>query len=188
MLLACHSIMQRRYTNPDVAMSALVQWIAYQVSAPSAYEYATPTVTLDMHRDLYATFDIDLLRADRWDWLGELALLFGLDRWVPYNISREQAAEYARSRLPANLAPDDIIFDPLAGTGRLFFALSDLGVNCIMAGTEPLHKPYRLLVLNKHIYGLPIYVIRAHHKAPFMSNLWWYANRYLPFRSLPQAN
>ncbi len=183
MLLACHAIMQRRYKNTDVAMSALMQWIAYQVSAPSAYDYATPTVTLDMHEDLYHTFDLVLLKADRWDWLGELALTLGLDRWVSYTATREQAVEYAAARLPDDLARDDVLFDPLAGTGRLFFALLDLNVDCIMAGTEPLHKPYRLLALNKHIYDLPVYVIRAYHKVPFASKLWWHANRYLPVRS-----
>lgn len=187
MLLKCYSIMQRRYKKPDVAMAALVQWVACRLSVPSYRDYATPTLTLDMYDDLYAAFDLDLLRQDRWDWLGELALYLGLEGWVPYDIGRGEAVEYARSRLPGNLGTSDVIFDPLAGTGRLFFALLDLGVNCIMAGTEPVHRPYRILVLNKHIYDMPVYVLRARHKLPFSSPAWLRCNVYLPVRRFPRS-
>ncbi len=181
MLLKCHDIMQRRYT-PGMAMAALVQWIAYQLSIPGIYGYATPTVTFDMYDDLQAALDLELLRRDPWDWLGELALALKLDDWVPYEASRDEAREFARAALAGERKPFDVIFDPLAGTGRLFFALMDLGVDCLLAGTEPLRKPYRILVVNKYLYDMPVYVLNTCHDAPFSSESWLDANRYLPMR------
>ncbi|NPV27672.1 MAG: hypothetical protein HPY81_09615 [Firmicutes bacterium] len=48
-----------------------------------------------------------------------------------------------------------------------------------MADTDPLYQAYRLLVLDKHVYDLPVYVVWTRHHLPFASELWWFATQYL---------
>lgn len=175
--------MQRRYSK-EMAFAAFVQWLAYELSIPSPYDYTTPTMTVDMLDDLHATFDIRLLKQSPWDWLGEAALALGFHRWVPHRQSKEEVISYVYDHLPSDLAPTDVIYDPNAGTGRVFFALRELGVDCIYAGSEPFYRPYRLLVLNKHIYDLPLYCVRSRSKLPFRSKVWWMSNNFVSLRRL----
>ena len=78
---------------------------------------------LDRMRDLHHAFDPDLLRRDPWDWPGELDPVNGLDRWVLHAITRKEAHRYVSSQVPKNLLPEDVVYDPQAGTGRLFLAM-----------------------------------------------------------------
>jgi len=186
MLLACYSIMQRRYPK-ETAFAAFVQWLAYELSIPSPYDYATPTMTLDMLDDLRATFDLVLLQQEPWDWLGETALALGFHHWVPHRQSKEEAVSHVSAHLPGDITPVDVIYDPRAGTGRIFFALQELGVDCIYAGSEPLYRPYRLLVVNKYIYNLPLYCVRSRNKLPFRSKIWWVSNNFVSLRRLTSS-
>lgn len=187
MLMECYEIMKARYSNPNVAMTALIQWAAVQMHIPATYDYATPVVTMEMNERLHSTFDIDLLREDRWDWFGEAALKAGLGQWVPSTVSKEQAIEHVRRQIKTPLRATDVVFDPSAGTGRSFLALMELGEDCIMAGAEPLYKAYRILIINRYLYDMPGFFIRGTARVPFNSQAWQYANLFAPIHTFQRA-
>lgn len=180
MLESCYAILNERYKKPHVCFSALLQWIAHQLRIPGTHDYSTPTVTLDMEARLNNTLDFDLLRQDPWDWLGELAVKLNLFDYVPYRLTVDEVIDYVQRNVPSSISRTDVIFDPSAGTGRLFFGLMRSNIECIMAGAEPSPKPYRILVINKHIYDMPAFVVRAELKEPFASPVWESANLYNP--------
>lgn len=182
MLLDCYEVMGRRYSKPKAAMNALVQWTAYQVSVDSYVDVATPVLTLEMLDDLYAAFDLELLRSDPWDHLGDLAHYLGLNDWLGGTYySREEATKWVRDNVPlGKLRQGTILFAPQAGSGRFLLVLHNLGVDCIMTATESAAKPHRLLVINQKLYNLTLFALRGKSEAPFDGLQWLKANLYTP--------
>jgi len=180
MLESCYAILNERYRNPNVCFSALLQWLAHKLHISGTHDYPTPTVTLDMEARLNSVLNIDILKQDPWDWLGELAVKLGLFDYVPYRITLDEVMDYVQRHIPRSIPRSKVIFDPSAGTGRLFLGIMRAGIECIMAGAEPSVKPYRILVINKHLYGMPAFVVKAELKEPFTSPVWKDANLYTP--------
>lgn len=182
MLLKCYKIMHQRYSTQKSAMSALVQWIAYKSSVESFTDVSTPTLTLEMLNKLEDIFDIGLLQSDPWDHLGDLAYYLGLNDWLGVYLTREETIKWAKKNLPIKqLNTGNIIFfDPSAGTGRLCLALHNLRVRCVMAVTEAMSKPFRLLVINQKLYNLPLFALRDNVSYPFDSTEWLKSNMYIP--------
>lgn len=179
MLVESYEILKARYSKPSACFSALLQLIAHKLRIPSQYDYATPTLTFEMEEALNRTLDLGLLREEAWDWLGEAALHLGLTDYVPYPVSRDDAIAYVKENVGLSVRPDDVIFDPAAGSGRLFLAMANLGMDCIMIGHEAGARPYRLLVINKYLYDLPAFVVHTSVKDPLTLNLRQ-ANLYNP--------
>jgi len=180
MVMDCYNIMKTRYSNPNTVMNGLIQWVAAKLQIPGSIDYATPVLTREMNEQLNRTFDPELLRQDRWDWFGEAALKAGLDQWVPTTTTKGRAMEIVRRQIKRPLGKSDVVFDPNAGTGRSFLALMELGVDCIMAGAEPLYKAYRILVINKYLYDIPGFFIRGTARVPFSTGTWERANLFPP--------
>jgi hypothetical protein len=179
-LESCYAILNERYKKPQTCFSALLQWLAHKLRIQGTHDYPTPTLTLDMEARLNRTLDLAVLKQDQWDWLGELAVKLNLLDHVPHRLTLDEAVAYAQQRLSRPIPKTAVVFDPAAGTGRLFFGIMRAGIECIMAGAEPSPKAYRILVVNKHLYDMPAFVVRAELKEPFASPVWKEANLYNP--------
>lgn len=173
----------QKIESEEQAFEALVQLIAYELSYEVMIE--TPWLNMRVMESVREKLDLDLLREDKWDWLGEVYEL----RIGPkdYLVNRQTVEAYASKHIPKQetITPPTIM-DTSVGTGRLILAIANR-VNdefpVIYYGAEPNLLAYRVAVLNCHLHNVNYKIVclnsDAYDVRPHSPN-WKYANQWKP--------
>lgn len=169
--------------SEEQAFDALLHFIAYAVEYEVMIQ--TPWIQLKTMDALKEKLDLDLLRQDTWDWLGEIYELRVGKK--DYLVSRKEVTDFAKEYPIKNVYPDiPAVFDQATGSGRLILALA-ANINnefpVIYYASEPDVTGYRMTLLNCKLYGINARVLCVNYDAydvrPFSPN-WKFADQWKP--------
>lgn len=173
--------------SQDVAFQTLMEYIAnrldFEESVPS------PWLKADTYDKLNELFDLELLRQDQWDWLGELHSHRGLSLITgDYEETRKSIQVYTdHLEIVWKTKKEKIqrFLNPNGGCGRTLLVIAKMFPETIYYVAEDDLLAYRILLLNTKIYNVRAVVLRANsaiHDLREYSPNWRYANRWTPVK------
>lgn len=181
------AILTHEQTEPADAFNCLLDFIASKMQFKDSF--STPWIKMKTLLELERLFDVQILREEKWDWIGELHEFHDIGAIKgDYLISRKQATFRAESIMihdEQGVAPLRIL-DTCAATGRGILTLSDKHKKAIFYGAEADIVAYRILILNMKIYDIPCSVINANHIEHDLrghSPNWRFSNLWQPVKA-----
>lgn len=167
--------------DPMKAYKILLQWIAVQVGINGALSKSKIGTEVFLRENL----DLNVLRSDPKDWLGELYYELQLQpKNSPDLIPYADAKSKAESLDVEEKGFPEIILDRESGTGRSMMAISHhWGSQVLLYGIEKDKSLFRICIVNMALYNIPSLVVL--HNETFdieqirvSDPVWGYANNW----------
>ena len=193
MLETMYGVLNRKFNDSVKAWDSLVEFLAADNCAPLLYQLDHKFEWLfedsRLAEELMKTYDVQLLRSDYYDHLGEMYLekivstteaarkgLF----LTPMNVAETMAAmTVGESKEPLK------ILDPAVGTGRLLMAAHKRAPNSMLFGVDLDLRALRIAFTNFAIHNISAYLLNADsllHEIDISKEEgrrnWRYANRW----------
>ena len=171
--------------NKLEAYNDILHFLAYMLGIEGA---ATPFLQSNIHDKVKATLDLDILRAEKWDWLGELYEKNRITNprtgqfFTPKAVSDMMAVMNAPAQVDVN-KPKRML-DPCVGSGRLIISMYNLvGTGFIYYGADIDLVAYRTALVNMALFKIPAKILRCNSLTTDLSPNspnWQYANMWEP--------
>lgn len=168
----------------EKAYDIVLTWMAVQCGAEE--QLATDGIKTEAYEKMVRLFDIDSLREEKWDWLGEAGEYLGVFKQLPSREDVELKVGLAVENMDfsQNDMPQSILIEN-TWTGRDILALHSYTKDAaIFFGMEPELRLYRTAVLNNHIHGIHAFILNADNTVSreLNSENWRYSNLWNPVK------
>lgn len=173
-----------RYVH-GITMEQAYDIVLSYIAVRSSFEQqlATKGMKAEAFEKLNELLDLDLLREEKKDWLGEAAELLGVFNFELLESQDSAAFHVAVKLTDLNVEghmPEPILIEKAETGRRLFEAYKTMGDKVILFSVEPDIRLYRTAILNMHLHSIPSQILCADDTVDLsigsenwrQSNLW----------------